>query len=87
MLAVKNERLDLVELFLSHGADPNLYSPQNQTTLHLACMQTSPLIVEALLKYGAKTNLTNSHGLKPVDIAYQFKAKEIVVMLNPKQIH
>ena len=74
----------VVRTLLASGADPNIQAiDTGYTPLHWACGWDGTLgIVRCLLKAGAKTDLTNASGDKPVDIAKKFGRKKTVDLLS-----
>ena len=57
MLAVYNGDLPQVELYLEHGADPNLAMPTGgETALHMGAVKARSTVVARLLQAGADPN-------------------------------
>lgn len=86
-IATKKNRLDIVELLLEYGADPNrqclnLDECYDEYPLHLA--STSPQvsdILETLLNHGADPNVRMLHGVTPIFLALQNDNLEAVQLL------
>ncbi len=60
---------EVVELFLSRGADVNAKDRERNTPLHLAAQHCSRESVELLVKAGADLEARNELGLRPADLA------------------
>lgn len=58
---------EIVEILLTHGANPNVKSKTQETPLHYACQKGNVQKVVLLLKFGANVNSTNKHGFSPLD--------------------
>ncbi|CDW52433.1 ankyrin repeat and SOCS box protein 8 [Trichuris trichiura] len=57
--------LDICELLLQHGADPNVRDTWNRTALHYAA-ETSADCVELFLKYGALVHVRDNNHCTPL---------------------
>jgi ankyrin repeat protein len=72
-IAISNKNFELALNLLKSGANPNgpvqtyIDGVGNQTPLHRAI--GSPMVVEALIKYGADVNAKDDKGRTPLDIA------------------
>ena len=75
--AVDGGRLDIVELLLDRGADPNVVSGEGYTPLHLAAGRQEPEIARLLLARGAAASLDkrDPYGNTPLLLAVA-KVKE-----------
>ncbi|UKS27307.1 ankyrin repeat domain-containing protein [Paenibacillus sp. HWE-109] len=96
MYAVENERKEVVEFLLNHGADVNFQSFGGWTPLHQAVdasidgtIQTGgkqgeePVdMIEYLLDNGADVDIKDSRGLSPIDIAKSYNSKKIIQVLE-----
>lgn len=58
---------EIVEILLTHGANPNVKSKTHETPLHYACQKGNVQKVVSLLKCGANVNSANKHGFSPLD--------------------
>lgn len=58
---------EIVEILLTHGANPNVKSKTQETPLHYACQKGNVQKVVLLLKFGANVNSANKHGFSPLD--------------------
>ncbi|XP_068509469.1 ankyrin repeat and SOCS box protein 16 isoform X3 [Syngnathus scovelli] len=63
--------LAVVRRLLDAGADPRTAGKKRHTPLHNACHNCSPAMVELLLRYGAKADVSNSAGYTPLECALQ----------------
>lgn len=62
--------LDIAELLLQNGANPNVACGHlMETALYFAIRNARPLIVALLLKYFANVHVINRTGRKPMDVA------------------
>jgi ankyrin repeat protein len=62
MLAARGGSLDLVELLLARGAQPNMKNETGTTALLVAARHNRPAIAQALLRRGAMINATDRQG-------------------------
>lgn len=67
-VASKN-RLDLVELLINKGADPNQLNTHHMTPLTIAIQQNNFKMVECLLENGSCVNIQDKKGNTPLHIA------------------
>jgi ankyrin repeat protein len=51
--AVEREKLEVVKLFLKHGANPNLHGSSRQTAIHIAVLADNERLLEVLVDNGA----------------------------------
>ncbi|CAL7933032.1 unnamed protein product [Xylocopa violacea] len=58
---------DICQLLLDCGASPNIPGEKNRTALHDAVINNRLLETEMLLKYGAKKNVYDVCGKRPID--------------------
>lgn len=58
---------EIVEILLTHGANPNVKSKTQETPLHYACQKGNVQKVVLLLKFGANVSSANKHGFSPLD--------------------
>lgn len=75
--AAQTGHVDIVELLLHSGADPNAVNANGDTALHLAAWKQHALVVAALLQeqFKARTDLKNNDG----KLAEQLARSEEVV--------
>ena len=69
----------LVALLLRHGADPNLYSPEDGLPLINACTNNRIGVVKLLLEYGTDPSIAHFSGETALD--YAEEVSEIAQML------
>jgi ankyrin repeat protein len=80
-IAVTNNDLLTTVGLLDFGADPNFGNINGNTALHIAMVQ-GVLIVQALLAFGARTDVVNAQNAKPIDVAQRRGNAELVKFLN-----
>ena len=71
LLAIENNNLELINILLTYGADPNIIDKQNKTTPLIKLFQTeecsqTTAITQVLLKAGANPNIKNCTGDTPL---------------------
>lgn len=79
--ALNHMREDLLHLFLSEGANPDVLDSDNNSPLLLAALSGNVRNVELLLEGGAKTNLKNLRGQNALHMAALSGNEEIVELL------
>ena len=68
--AVSINDLEMVNLLLNNGADPNIQGKEGNTPLHLAItFKASDAVISALRRRGANVNAQNKIGLTPLHYA------------------
>jgi ankyrin repeat protein len=60
--AIHGDRLEIVELLVKHGADPNIRDREGRTAFYLAVTKGKIPAAKLLLEYGADVNAKDSHG-------------------------
>lgn len=74
--AVAMEQLEIVEILLSKGADPNfIQEPSQLTPLHIAASRKEERIIQILLQYGADKTKKSADGKLPITIAIERGSK------------
>ena len=67
--AVIRDSIDIVQLLLDNGADPNSTNNNNRTPLHSAVfINPNKEFIELLLQYGANPNIEDIDGETPIDL-------------------
>lgn len=66
--AVVHSNLDVVELLLEYGADPNLSNNKSVTPLHQAAWLDLIDIARLLINVGANVNVKDANGYTPLDM-------------------
>ena len=77
-VAITRGDLEEVECLLAAGADPNWRGQYGYTPLHNAVMWDLPEVVERLLKAGAKVDVANDDGLRPIDLAKSARVRQML---------
>ncbi|EGD81155.1 hypothetical protein PTSG_11195 [Salpingoeca rosetta] len=79
----REHSVDVMELLLKNGADPNIANAENRTPLHNAVQNGQTFAVMVLLDHNADVHVRNDAGETPLDIAVRFGREEVVsVLLN-----
>lgn len=76
-----NNQLEIAEILLAHGADPNASTPGGTTPLHGTVMFNRPQMTRWLLAHGADPN-PRYNGKTPLAIALEKGLVEIVEILR-----
>ncbi|XP_042293732.1 histone-lysine N-methyltransferase EHMT1-like [Sceloporus undulatus] len=79
--ATENKHERLVELLLTHGADPSTRDHEGNICLHRAAFVGSAPIARMLLEAGSEVDVPNSHGNCPLHLAAQESRYECLVLL------
>tara|TARA_B100001741_G_scaffold303772_1_gene294216 strand:- start:1493 stop:1840 length:348 start_codon:yes stop_codon:yes gene_type:complete len=66
MKAVVHNKLDIIELLLSNGANANLATNSGNTALHYASFMNHPDAIRILIKHGANVNALNTFDQTPL---------------------
>lgn len=82
MSAAVKGNVEIAELLLSRGADPDLRSAVGATALMHAVIQRHPGVVEILLAHGARKDLVNNRGRTPLAMARSRQYPELVELLR-----
>ncbi len=80
-MVVKKGLLEVVELFLKRGMNPNVRDAMGNTPLHYAVGEGEIEVVKTLLKYGANVNIMNDFRQTPLHIAAEEGYIEIAKLL------
>jgi ankyrin repeat protein len=81
-LATQIQNIQIMELLLDAGADPEITLVEDQTALRIACDLGNQRAVEVLLKHGCQTSPMNSQGQTPKDIALAKGHHEIATVIQ-----
>ena len=82
-LVSKNEEdYQIIEMFLSHGADPNQAPKSGTTPLMQAAYKGNLELVELFLEYCADSNLKDKQGKTALDMAKQKNHKSVIDLLQ-----
>src|SRR5262245_54946332 len=66
---------------LSKRIDPNIAEPDGTSALHWAVRYDEVMLVERLLKAGAKPNVANRYGVTPIELACESGSAAVVEQL------
>merc|ERR1712137_171183 len=73
------ERTECLEVFLSHGADPNfVWNDMGGSLLHIAAWKSNMEMIEALIKAGADPRITNDTGASVLSRTKGLKARKLI---------
>ena len=67
--ALRRERIVILDMLLTCGANPNKVSKKGDTPLHLAIEKSNSTCVDMLLAHGANPNIRNQSALKAAEAA------------------
>lgn len=79
--SVAAKSLEITQMLLEHGANPNVMQQGDITPLHEAAHNNSPAIAKALLEAGADKSFPSKDGKTALDFAKEIDAKEIIALL------
>jgi len=81
--AMFQDKIEVVELLIANGFDPNAIGPGNgYTPLHDAVWANNLAAVRLLLKHGARADIKGKDGLDPYAKAVQAGKAEIAALLT-----
>eukprot|EP00042_Codosiga_hollandica_P022638 m.85312 g.85312 ORF g.85312 m.85312 type:complete len:216 (+) comp50870_c0_seq2:193-840(+) len=80
--AVSNNRLQILQWFLSLSINLNVLSRAGRTALMDAACENSTACAKELLAYGADTRIRNPHGTTALDYAKLYHRAEIVAAIE-----
>ncbi len=83
--AATTGRLEIIQLLLQHGANPNGTNRSGRTALHIGCVLGQSQTVQALLQAGASLQSQDEIGSTAVDWALLGKNGAIVDMLRDSE--
>jgi ankyrin repeat protein len=66
-IAARNGYLEIVELLLEHGANPNVQDNDGRTPLHYAVENCHVGVARVLLDHGADPTIRDNNGMTPLD--------------------
>ncbi|KAL4807523.1 hypothetical protein BDV18DRAFT_102847 [Aspergillus unguis] len=83
-ISVQNGHLNMTEMLLQMGADPNASNDNGETALHSACFcdQPSLAICQVLLAHGAQSHVVSDLNLLPCELAFRRRFLAGVSLLN-----
>ncbi|KJV74698.1 ankyrin repeat-containing protein 09 [Orientia tsutsugamushi] len=79
--AVRACNLKIIDILLTHGANPNAKDMYNHTPFHYACSKGNLNVIKTLLKHGADSNAQNRNLDTPFHLAAHHCEFEIIKLL------
>ncbi|GAM19372.1 hypothetical protein SAMD00019534_025470 [Acytostelium subglobosum LB1] len=77
--------LDLIKVFLEHGANPNIFNKRGKTCLHYAIEEGRVDLLELFLEYGAIfTKQPSNNFPSPLELAKESKNTSIIQFFNER---
>jgi hypothetical protein len=76
------EEYQIIEMFLSHGANANLAAKTGTTPLMQAAYKGDVRVVKLFLEYGADPNLKDKQGKTALDMAKKKQQQEVIDLLQ-----
>jgi len=76
------EEYQIIEMFLSHGANANLAAKTGTTPLMQAAYKGDVRVVKLFLEYGANPNLKDKQGKTALDMAIKKQQQEVIDLLQ-----
>jgi ankyrin repeat protein len=80
--AILNERFDLIQTLLNHGANVNIRDHRGLTPLHAAVRLRQEETVHLLMRYGADAASRDRHGIAPRELADQVPGHSMAKLLQ-----
>ena len=71
-----NGNVEIAQILLENGADPNKTTIRNETALYWATLKRKPHIADLLVKHRADVNIADEHGETPLHLACLYGMKE-----------
>eukprot|EP00026_Physarum_polycephalum_P005350 Phypoly_transcript_05382.p1 GENE.Phypoly_transcript_05382~~Phypoly_transcript_05382.p1 ORF type:complete len:593 (+),score=113.33 Phypoly_transcript_05382:142-1920(+) len=81
ILAAKSGNLQMMELAVSHGGNPQTTTQQEDTPLHFAAGTGNELLVKFLVQNGARVKAKNENNLRPLHYAALYKQPNVIPAL------
>jgi ankyrin repeat protein len=76
--------MEIVNMLLEHGANPNATQERGFVPLHDAAANGNLALVQLLVKHGAQVNAKAEDGKTPADMATERGHKEVAEWLETK---
>lgn len=70
--------VDIGSLVRAMGADPNARNEDGLTPLHIAVRRETPLVIESLIRHGARTDIKDRAGDTPLHRAVVYSSPGVV---------
>ena len=93
VIACRQQNVEVVDVMLKHGADPNLATKcwhhlKHKLPLHIAVSIDNSELVELLLKHGANVDVTDAHGNTALHHAasHSYPSHEVVASSHAKSV-
>jgi len=86
MLSSPIDKEKITQFLVQCGCNVNVIDHNGDTVLHQAVYQRANKFIELLIKAGYQVNVENKSHKKPIDIATQIGAEDIVALLSKYQI-
>jgi ankyrin repeat protein len=78
--------LEVAQLLLDRGADPNSLNSNNESPLHLASLRGHQDVAQLLIERGAEANSPDNHNRDPLQLATQGGDSDVTnVVLHAEQ--
>ncbi|KAI4455209.1 molting protein mlt-4 [Holotrichia oblita] len=84
-IAASRKSVEIVQMLLENGANPNEKEPNGWSALHYAVNVNSKDIVKKLLEFKADVNITNDEGFIPLDYIKNDKCKSDIIRMLQKR--
>jgi len=82
MLSSPVDKEEITQFLVQCGCNVNVIDHNGDTVLHQAVYQRANKFIELLIKAGYQVNVENKSHKKPIDIATQIGAEDIVALLS-----
>lgn len=79
--ALKNDKVDVVELLVSYGANVDMPAPSGLSALHMAINHGNAKVTQWLIMHGADTNYADMNGLSVLHLASKLGLHSTASML------
>lgn len=79
--AIRAHRIDIVEMLIKHGVDPNKLMETGQSPFHIACLQGNQIILQYLLTNGGNVHMCDNSLNTPLHLAVKSNHEYIAFIL------
>ncbi len=80
--SVSSQNIEITNMLLSNGADPNLAQTEGVRPIHQAAHVGNIEMVKLLLKHGADPTITSDDGKNAIEFAKEGGFKEVITIIN-----